>query len=112
MIGGGAGEVHPEVYKVRLALGDTLLFCTDGLTGGVSDAEVTRLLGAPGTAAETCRHLVDAAKAAGGRDNITVVVAHFRDGQQAEALAAKQAAAVAEPAQALAEAAPAALASA
>jgi serine/threonine protein phosphatase PrpC len=87
VIGGESDELRPEVYKAELALGDTLLLCTDGLTRHVSDAAIAEMLAAPSSSAETCQRLIDAANAAGGTDNITVIVAHFRDtrGQEARA---------------------------
>jgi protein phosphatase len=97
VIGGGSHELDPEVYKVRLARGDSLLFCTDGLVNHVSDDEIARLLGQPLPAAETCRLLVEAANAGGGADSITVVVAHFRDAA-AQPVEARHAAAAEIPA--------------
>ncbi len=59
-------------------LGDRVLLCSDGLTDLVDDDLVTRLLGvaSPDDAAEL---LVSAALAAGGRDNVTCVVADVVD---------------------------------
>jgi protein phosphatase len=92
VIGGESDELRPEVYKAELALGDSLLLCTDGLTRHVSDAAIAQLLAAPSSSEETCQRLVDAANEAGGTDNITVIVAHFRDTRKREALAEKEAA--------------------
>jgi protein phosphatase len=57
-----------------LAVGDTFLACSDGLSGQVSDREIGELLTVfpPETAAET---LVNLANLRGGPDNITVVIA-------------------------------------
>jgi len=79
VVGGGSGELTAEVYKGNLALGDTLLLCTDGLTKHVGDDEITRLLDEDTTSEEACRRLVGAANAAGGTDNVTAVVARFRE---------------------------------
>ena len=89
VVGGGSEELVPEVYRGDLALGDSLLLCTDGLTKHVEEAELARMLAAPAPARETCRALVDAANAAGGSDNITVVVAHFRNAPQPQRAAAE-----------------------
>jgi len=57
-------ELHP---------GDQVLLCSDGLTEAVTDEDIAGLLATPdGDAA--CRALIDAANAAGGPDNITVVL--------------------------------------
>jgi len=54
-----------------------ILLCSDGLWGVVSDAEIQRLvLGAPHPQA-ACDQLVQAANAAGGPDNITVILVYF-----------------------------------
>jgi PPM family protein phosphatase len=82
-IGGGSHDVSVDVYKATLHFGDTLLLCTDGLTGQVSDAAIRDVLRRCGTAEEACRHLVSRAKKAGGPDNITAVVAYFREAQPA-----------------------------
>jgi protein phosphatase len=96
-IGGGSRELSPEVYKTTLAVGDTLLLCTDGLTKCVPDAPLVEVLSRGQNAEETCRQLVDEANAAGGPDNITVVVAHFRDAAALEGHAHEREA-VAQPA--------------
>ena len=70
----GRGDVEVEVHLLTLAQGDRLILSTDGLTDGVDDDAIERVAtsGEPG---EVCRTLVDKALAAGGRDNITVIVA-------------------------------------
>jgi protein phosphatase len=77
VVGGRSGDLKPEVRRVALQAGDVLLLCTDGLTKHVDDAAIARTLGAGWTAEAVCRHLVGAANAAGGTDNITVVVSRI-----------------------------------
>jgi protein phosphatase len=89
-IGGGSPDLSVEVYKTNLRVGDSLLLCTDGLTTVVSDCRIHELLTQSPGAAEACRRLCDAANEAGGPDNSTVVVAHFRDGKQFEEQACMQ----------------------
>ena len=64
-----------DVLPVDAAGADAFLLCSDGLTGMVGDDEIARLMrGAlpdPRFAGEA---LIDAALAAGGNDNVTVVV--------------------------------------
>jgi protein phosphatase len=96
-IGGGSHELSPEVYKTTLAVGDTLLLCTDGLTKCLPDARLVEVLSRGQNAEVTCRQLVEEANAAGGPDNITVVVAHFRDAPALEGHAHEREA-VAQPA--------------
>ena len=54
-----------------------MLLCSDGLTDLITSAQIVAILQQKGTVEEQCRHLVDAAKAAGGKDNVTVVLAHY-----------------------------------
>jgi protein phosphatase len=60
---------------LRLADGDQLLLCTDGLTDLVSDEEITTILSLHIHPQETVQTLVDRALERGGKDNVTVVLA-------------------------------------
>ena len=71
---GMSGETRPELRREQLLPGDVYLLCTDGVTEKLTDAQLAALLAAPQSARELCRAIVDAAFAAGGRDNITAVV--------------------------------------
>jgi protein phosphatase len=70
-------QLSPSVRKTRLALGDQLLLCTDGLTRHVGASQIEQILASAASAEDACRELIAAANAAGGRDNTTVVVARF-----------------------------------
>ena len=75
---GSLGEqVDPQVQRFRLCAGDKLLLCTDGLTEMVEDATITRVLSEAKSAQTACQDLVDLSLAAGGTDNVTVVLANF-----------------------------------
>ena len=72
----GAEEPRVELSPVALAPGDRVLLCSDGLTSPLNNAAIAGILsrtpaGSPG---ELCQALVDAANAAGGPDNITVII--------------------------------------
>ena len=56
-----------------IAVGDTFLLCSDGLSGQVKDEEVAAVLGCL-PPAEAVQSLVDLANLRGGPDNITVIV--------------------------------------
>ena len=64
-----------DTFEAEAAAGDRLLLATDGLTGGVRDEEISRILAQAPTPADAVDELMDAALDAGGHDNITVVVA-------------------------------------
>jgi protein phosphatase len=78
---GTEAEVEVDTRTLELASGDIVLLCSDGLSAMVRDDEIARLLGEseldPYQAAET---LVRAANAAGGEDNVTVVVFEIIEG--------------------------------
>jgi serine/threonine protein phosphatase PrpC len=69
-------EVEVQLSKVELRRGDRLLLCSDGLVGVVSDEEIAAVMGSLDDPGETARILVEMANAAGGPDNVTVIVAH------------------------------------
>lgn len=75
--------LNTDIYRVSLQVGDTLLLCTDGLARPVSDADIAGHLAAiPKTgAAAVAEQLVAAANEAGGPDNVTVVIGHFRQAE-------------------------------
>jgi protein phosphatase len=69
---------EPDIGRFRLADGDRLLLCTDGLTGLVDDATIAAALRREASSDAACRALVDLALERGGTDNVTVVVAGYR----------------------------------
>jgi protein phosphatase len=77
-LGRHEGDLAVEVQRLGLADGDCLLLCTDGLTEMVPDDRIAEVLGKPVAAGEACRTLVDLALEAGGKDNVTAVVARYR----------------------------------
>ncbi len=64
----------PDLWMVPVRTGLRLLICSDGLTKEVSDERIRLHLAAALSANETSGALVDAALAAGGRDNVTTIV--------------------------------------
>ena len=79
LLGCNPDELQPTVHKESLALNDKLLLCTDGLTRHLDDSQIREVLTVDSSAETICRQLTTAANEAGGRDNTTVVVAHFKD---------------------------------
>ncbi len=63
----------PDVFIESVAPGDRLLLCSDGLDGMVLDADIKRILRSSRRPGVVCGRLVEAANAAGGHDNISVV---------------------------------------
>jgi serine/threonine protein phosphatase PrpC len=77
-------DVH--LSRAELRAGDRLLVCSDGLAGVSDDAQIAALLGSDGNLEGIASALVDAANAAGGPDNITVIVAALGEGLPAASL--------------------------
>jgi protein phosphatase len=75
----GAEPPDVDVTPVAIERGDRILLCSDGLTTPLTDAAIVALMAqAPkGRLEALCQSLVDAANAAGGPDNITVIVLEF-----------------------------------
>ncbi|MBG6054541.1 protein phosphatase [Salinibacterium sp. CAN_S4] len=71
---GFSARPYPDFWMLPLRTGLRLLICSDGLTKEVSDDRLRLHLAAGLSPQETAGALVDAALAAGGRDNVTAVV--------------------------------------
>jgi protein phosphatase len=72
---GARDTVEPDIFTLRLVPGDCLLLCSDGLWEMVRDANtMISIIGAAASVRTACQQLVDAANAAGGQDNIGVVL--------------------------------------
>jgi protein phosphatase len=70
-------EVDTWTYPVRP--GDVLLLCSDGLTSMVAEERVEEILRGTMDLRSAAQQLIDDANAAGGRDNITVVLSRIED---------------------------------
>ena len=70
-------EVAVDTYVWHVVPGDILLLCTDGLVNMAKDSEILDIFHKRGTSAEIATRLVSLANEKGGRDNITVIVAHI-----------------------------------
>ncbi len=77
ILGGGEAGVQVDMRKDDLEPGDVLLLCSDGLTDMLDDDRIAAILEAEGEPESACKRLVDEANEAGGRDNITAIVARL-----------------------------------
>jgi serine/threonine protein phosphatase PrpC len=71
---GDKASVENDIYEQRLAPGEALLLCSDGLDGMVDDDQIWHIWRTSTSPQEASRRLVEAANEAGGVDNITVVI--------------------------------------
>lgn len=70
---GEHAEVEVDLFEERVEEGDTLVLCTDGLSGLVDDTEILQIVETY-KPEECVQQLIARANAAGGPDNITAVV--------------------------------------
>jgi protein phosphatase len=68
-------NVNPVITDVEVREGDRVLLCSDGLHGAVPEATIAAILSGTREVADVSQALIAAALAAGGPDNVTVVVA-------------------------------------
>ena len=67
-----------ETHLHDVLPGDTYLLCSDGLSDMLDDESIAQLLQSSDALTEVAAALVDAANDAGGKDNISVVLARVR----------------------------------
>ena len=83
VVGGGELGVRVEAHAFDVQAGDRLLLCSDGLTEMVPNETIAATLHAEGSPEAAAQALLAQANAAGGRDNITVVVGRFDPAESA-----------------------------
>jgi PPM family protein phosphatase len=77
---GTRATVELDILSARGQAGDVFLLCSDGLHDMVEDAGILRLMTAAGGLEAMAGMLVEGAKGAGGKDNVTVVLARLAEG--------------------------------
>jgi protein phosphatase len=74
---GAQNELTPATARIQLRDGDTLLLCSDGLSGKLRNEDIRQIVSDAGDLGAACSALVAEANNRGGEDNITVVLARF-----------------------------------
>jgi len=69
--------VKVDLTSQQVMRGDTLILCSDGLSGQVRAHEIAEVVASEPDLVQVCKKLIDLANEAGGPDNITVVAARF-----------------------------------
>ena len=72
---GSDAHLHPDIYEINVETGDRLLICSDGLSGMIFDDRIENTLRRVQDPQRCASQLVNEAIAAGGHDNVTVIVA-------------------------------------
>ncbi len=71
---GAAQALEVDVNEVPCEGGDVILFCTDGLTGPVSDVRIAEIVAGERELEDAADNLIQAALDGGGPDNVTVAL--------------------------------------
>src|SRR6266576_934752 len=74
---GAQNELTPATARIQLRDGDTLLLCSDGLSGKLRNEDIRQIVADAEDLSAACSALVAEANNRGGEDNITVVLARF-----------------------------------
>jgi protein phosphatase len=74
---GARDDVEVEIIERRTRVDETLLLCSDGLHGELSDAEIAVLLASDAGTPQVAERLVEAVLGKAARDNVTAVVIRF-----------------------------------
>jgi PPM family protein phosphatase len=77
---GGTDDISPEYNSFALADGDRVLLCSDGLWGMVRDEKIHSIVRKKADLGAICQELIDTANAAGGKDNISVIMLEKNQG--------------------------------
>ena len=70
-------EIVPVVTREHVVPGDIVLLCSDGLTNELTDAQILEIVESSESLEAAVTTLIARANAAGGHDNITVVLVRF-----------------------------------
>jgi protein phosphatase len=81
---GMKNTVEVDLQVISPQKGDAFLLCSDGLSGEVPDVEMERVLKTEPSLSRACRRLVQMANENGGKDNITVILLRFVEGEGPE----------------------------
>jgi serine/threonine protein phosphatase PrpC len=73
-LGAERGTVKVDIVSGELGQGESLLLCSDGLHGEVSDEAIAAIFAATEDNQLRANRLIEAALACGGNDNVTVIV--------------------------------------
>jgi PPM family protein phosphatase len=77
---GPEASIKVDLTHQQLRKGDTLVLCSDGLSGQVTKEDIANAVTENPDLVAACKKLIDMANDAGGPDNITVILARF-DGE-------------------------------
>jgi serine/threonine protein phosphatase PrpC len=72
-------DIEPSLVTEQLYAGDYLLLCSDGLYSQVDEDEIVQIIQSAVSVQLACEALVNAANAAGGEDNVAVILVQIQE---------------------------------
>jgi len=79
---GAKDSIEIDVVEHPLAPGDVIMLCSDGLHAMMNDDAILGVVTPfPATLEEAAAQLIDAANDAGGKDNVSVVLVRYTEGE-------------------------------
>ena len=81
---GPESVVKVDLTHQQVRRGDTLVLCSDGMSGQMRTSDIARIVTESPDLIATCKNLIDLANENGGPDNITVIAVRF-DGEGLQA---------------------------
>lgn len=76
-LGTKEGGAKVDLKIIDPQVGDRYMLCSDGVSDGASEAEITKVLGAEADPQQAAEAIVRTAEEGGSRDNITCIVVHI-----------------------------------
>ena len=74
---GPEAAIKVDLTYQPICKGDTLLLCSDGLSGQITKDDIKHVIGEEPELVNACKRLIEIANTNGGPDNITVILARF-----------------------------------
>ncbi|MBK7600536.1 MAG: serine/threonine-protein phosphatase [Acidobacteria bacterium] len=69
--------VNVEINSLEMCQLDTLVLCSDGLSGKINQDEIAQIVNKASDFKSACQTMINLANERGGEDNITVIIAQF-----------------------------------
>ena len=82
---GSDPDMYADHFTLDVTVGDRIVLCSDGLSSMVEDSEMEAIAVSSATPQMAADNLMSAALAAGGHDNVTIVVVDVTDDGMVEA---------------------------
>lgn len=74
-------SINVDLIQISVEVGDIFLLCSDGLTDMIEDQDILAVLLAKPNIEEAVKQLIWEANNAGGRDNISIILAQVQEGE-------------------------------